>query len=129
MYIFICLLVNKLMTGLQKLHPTSKDHNNIRKTQISAINSALASNVLTEGLQSLQANVLCTNQLLEQQNTEKSINSLWTKLYLAFILWLSLASIKACKVIPIPQVQFILSRNSVTLINIFSRLNTKNKFH
>ena len=78
-YICVRLLVNKLMSGLQKLYQTSKDFNDIRRTPISAINSALATSVSTDGLQGLQADVLCTNQLIEQQ--QKSISSLNTIMF------------------------------------------------
>ena len=66
-YIRLQLLVNKLMSGLQKLYPSSKNLNDIRGTPISAINSALATNVSNDGLHGIQADVLCTNQLLQQQ--------------------------------------------------------------
>ena len=78
-YICLQLLVNKLMSGLQKLYPTSKDFNDIRRTPISAINSALATSVSTEGLQGLQADVLHTHQLIEQQ--QQSISSLNTNMF------------------------------------------------
>ena len=52
-YIRLRLLVNKLMSGLQKLYPSSKDFNDIRSTPISAINSALATSVTTDGLQGI----------------------------------------------------------------------------
>ena len=73
-YICLQLLVNKLMSGFQKLYPASKDLNDIRRTPISAINSALVSGVSTEGLQRLQADVLRTHQFIEQQ--QQSISSL-----------------------------------------------------
>lgn len=41
-YICLCLLVDKLLTDLRKLYPTSKDHNDIQSTSISTINLALA---------------------------------------------------------------------------------------
>ena len=72
-YICLQLLVNKLMSGLQKLYPSSKDPNDIRGTRISAINSALVTNVSTDSLQGIQADVLGTNQLLQQQ--QQSISS------------------------------------------------------
>ena len=78
-YICLQLLVNKLMSGLQKLYPSSTDLNDIRRTPISAINSALATTVTTEGLQGLEADILCTNQLIEQQ--QQSISSLNTNMY------------------------------------------------
>ena len=59
------------MTGLQKLYPISTDHNIIWKTPISAINSALTSNVSTEGLKGLQADVLQIHQLIEQQQQQQ----------------------------------------------------------
>ena len=68
-YIRLRLLVNKLMSGLQKLYPSSKDFNDIRSTPISAINSALATSVTTDGLQNI-------NQLLrEQQQTISAMNT------------------------------------------------------
>ena len=67
------------MTGLLKIYPTSKDYNSIQKTLISAINSALASNVSTESSQGLQADVLRTHQLIEQQ--KQFISSLDKTLY------------------------------------------------
>ena len=57
------------MPGLQKLYPSSKDFNDIRSTPISAINSALATSVTTDGLQDI-------NQLLrEQQQTISAMNT------------------------------------------------------
>ena len=67
------------MSGLQKLYPSSKDLNDIRGTPISTINLALATNVSTDSLQGIQADVLCTNQLLLQQ--QQLISSLNTNMY------------------------------------------------
>ena len=71
-YIRLRLLVNKLMSGLQKLYPSSKDFNDIRSTPISAINSALATNVTNDGLQGI-------NQLLQQQ--QQKLSTLNTNMY------------------------------------------------
>ena len=59
------------MSGLKKLYPSSQDCNDIRSTQISAINSALASGVTSDGLQGI-------NRLLQQQQL---ISSLHTNMY------------------------------------------------
>ena len=68
-YIRLRLLVNKLMSGLKKLYPSSTDCNDIRGTPISAINSALDASETTGGLQNL-------NQLLrEQQQTISAMNT------------------------------------------------------
>ena len=71
-YIRLRLLVNKLMSGLQKLYPSSKDSNDIRGTPISAINLALDTNVSNDGLHGI-------NQLLQQQ--QQSISTLNTNMY------------------------------------------------
>ena len=71
-YICLRLLVNKLMSGLQKLYPSSKDFNDICSTPISAINSALATNVTDDGLQGI-------NRLLQQQ--QQMISTLNTNMY------------------------------------------------
>ena len=60
------------MSGLQKLYPSSKDFNDIRSTPISAINSALATSVTTDGLQGI-------NQLLREQ--QQMISTLNTNMY------------------------------------------------
>ena len=73
-YIRLRLLVNKLMSGLQKLYPSSKDFNDIRSTPISAINSALATNVTDDGLQGI-------NWLLQQQQQQQTISTLNTNMY------------------------------------------------
>ena len=71
-YIRLRLLVNKLMSGLQKLYPSSKDFNDICSTPISAINSALATNVTDDGLHGI-------NWLLQQQ--QQTISTLNTNMY------------------------------------------------
>ena len=73
-YICLHLSINELMAGLHKLYPMSKNHNAIQSISISDINFALTYNISTDGLQGLQAVMLCTIQMLEQQ--QKSINSL-----------------------------------------------------
>ena len=79
-YICLRLLVNKLMLGLHKLYPTSKDYNDIRSTPISAINSALATSVSNDSLQGLQAVFLHTNQLIQQQQESiSSLNSMYNR--------------------------------------------------
>ena len=78
-YIRLRLLVNKLMSGLHKLYPASKNLNDIWGTPISAINSALVTNVSTDSIQVIQADVVCANQLLKQQ--QQSISSLNTNMY------------------------------------------------
>ena len=62
------------MSGLQKLYPSSKDFNDICSTPISAINSALATNVTNDGLQGI-------NQLLQQQQQQQTISTLNTNMY------------------------------------------------
>ena len=71
-YICLQLLVNKLMSGFHKLYPSSKNLNDIWSTPISAINTALTTNVSNDGLQGI-------NQLLQQQ--QQSISSLNTNMY------------------------------------------------
>ena len=72
-YICLRLLVNKLMSGLQELYPSSNDFNDIRSTPISAINSALDTNVTDDGLQGI-------TQLLQQQQ-QQTILTLNTNMY------------------------------------------------
>ena len=60
------------MSGLQKLYPSSTDFNDIRSTLISAINSALTTNVTNDGLQGI-------NPLLQQQ--QQTISTLNTNMY------------------------------------------------
>ena len=71
-YIQLQLLVNKLMSGFHKLYPSSKNLNDIRSTPISAINTALTTDVSSDGLQGI-------NQLLQQQ--QQSLSSLNNTMY------------------------------------------------
>ena len=59
-YIRLRLLVNKLMSGFYKLYPLSKNLNDIHNTPVSAITTALSTEVSSDNLQGI-------NQLLQQQ--------------------------------------------------------------
>ena len=78
-YIRLRLLVNKLLSGLKKLYPSSTDYNDIRGTPISAINSALASGVSNDGLQGVSQLLRETNQSLREQ--QQTISTLNTNMY------------------------------------------------
>ena len=78
-YIRLRLLVNKLMSGLKKLYPSSTDCNDIRGTPISAINTALASSVSNDGLQGVNQLLRETNQSLREQ--QQTISTLNTNMY------------------------------------------------
>ena len=71
-YIRLRLLVNKLMSGFLKLYPSSKNQNDTQNTPVSAITTALSTDVSSDGLQGI-------NQLLQQQ--QQSLSSLNNTVY------------------------------------------------